>query len=88
MADFWHSLEAATNLRQGQMFASLNARMAALGQRIEAAVGSALDVSLEPAQLHLDPPSAADFHANLQDLFAEGMGSSSSAHIFVSLCQG
>ncbi|CAL8468472.1 g8012 [Coccomyxa elongata] len=67
--DFWHALEAATNERQQAMFRLLNHHMKRLAQRVEAAVGEALEVVLEPAALHLDPPTAQQFHSDLQDLF-------------------
>jgi hypothetical protein len=70
--DFWHALEAATNERQQAMFRLLNRHLKRLAQRVEVAVGEALEVQLEPAALHLDPPTAQQFHADLQDLFDTG----------------
>ncbi len=72
MRDFWHALEAATNERQQAMFRLLNHHMKRLAQRVETAVGEALEVVLEPAALHLDPPTAQQFHSDLQDLFDSG----------------
>ena len=46
MREFWAALEAATNERQAAMFGVLNAHLATLGRRIEAAVGELLDVRL------------------------------------------
>ena len=70
--EFWHDLEAATNERQAAMFRMLNGHLTRLGRRIEAAVGELLDVHLEPATLKLEPPSAQQFHADLQQLFDAG----------------
>ncbi len=72
MRDFWHALEAATNERQQAMFRLLNRHLKRLTQRVEVAVGEALEVQLEPAALHLDPPTAQQFHSDLQDLFDTG----------------
>lgn len=70
--EFWHALEAATNARQAALFGVLNAHIAKLGRRLEAAVGELLEVALEPAALRLEPPSAAQFHADLGQLFDAG----------------
>lgn len=70
--EFWHALEEATNERQQAMFQLLNSHMKRLAQRVEAAVGEALEVQLEPTALRLDPPTAQQFHADLQNLFDTG----------------
>ena len=70
--EFWHELESATNARQAAMFGLLNGHLNRLGGRVEAAVGGLLHVRLEPAALHLEPPSAQQHHADLQALFDSG----------------
>ncbi len=70
--EFWHELEAATNARQAALFAALNAQLEVLARRIEAVVGDALDVALEPAALAIAPPTPEQFHADLRELFSTG----------------
>ena len=70
--DFWQDVEAATNERQHSMFQCINRRLESLSRQIEATVGEALDVRLEPVTIAMDPPAAQDFHDSLQNLFAQG----------------
>jgi len=35
-------------------------------------VGKSLDLKLEPVDIHMDPPSAQEFHNSIQDLFTAG----------------
>lgn len=71
--EFWHELEAATNARQAALFEALNAQLERLARRIEATVGDALDITLEPAELAIAPPTPEQFHADLRDLFSAGV---------------
>ncbi|KAK9845844.1 hypothetical protein WJX81_004061 [Elliptochloris bilobata] len=68
--EFWHELEAATNARQAALFKALNRQLERLARRIEATVGDALDVQLEPAAMAIAPPTPEQFHADLRDLFS------------------
>lgn len=70
--EFWHELEAATNARQAALFEALNRQLERLARRIEAVVGDALDVTLEPAALAIAPPTPEQFHADLRELFSAG----------------
>lgn len=70
---FWASLESATNARARQLFAAINGRMSELCAAIEGEVSEALCCRLEPADIRLAPPSAEEFHADLQALFATGI---------------
>lgn len=72
MREFWHELEAATNARQAALFEALNRQLERLARRIEATVGDALDVTLEPAALAIAPPTPEQFHADLRELFSAG----------------
>lgn len=71
--DFWQDVEAATNERQRDMFQCINRQLESLSRQIEATVGEALDLRLEPVTIAMDPPAAQDFHDSLQNLFAQGM---------------
>lgn len=71
--DFWQDVEAATNERQRAMFQCINTRLESLSRQIEATVGEALDLRLEPVTIAMDPPASQDFHDSLQNLFAQGM---------------
>ncbi|KAI7841857.1 hypothetical protein COHA_004386 [Chlorella ohadii] len=70
---FWASLESATNVRARQLFTAINERMAELCVEIEGEVSEALCCRLEPADIKLAPPTAEQFHADLQALFATGI---------------
>lgn len=65
-------MEAATNERQRAMFQCINRRLESLSRQIEATVGEALNLRLEPVIIAMDPPAAQDFHESLQHLFAQG----------------
>ncbi|KAL3150332.1 hypothetical protein ABBQ32_000177 [Trebouxia sp. C0010 RCD-2024] len=71
--DFWQDVEAATNERQRAMFQCINRRLESLSRQIEATVGEALNLRLEPVTIAMDPPAAQDFHESLQNLFAQGI---------------
>ena len=71
--DFWQDVEAATNERQRDMFQCINRQLESLSRQIEATVGEALDLRLEPVTIAMDPPAAQDFHESLQNLFAQGI---------------
>ena len=78
--EFWHELEAATNARQAALFAALNGQLEVLARRIEAVVGDALDVALEPAALAIAPPTPEQCHADLRELFSTGARRGGPAH--------
>lgn len=55
------------------MFQCINRQLESLSRQIEATVGEALDLRLEPVTIAIDPPAAQDFHESLQNLFAQGI---------------
>lgn len=72
VADFWHEVELATNARQQHMFRAVNLHLERLARAVDATVGDLLSLRMEPVLLRMDPPSAAEFHHSLQELFDKG----------------
>lgn len=71
--DFWGSLEQSTNQRQRQLLSAINARIRELSAAVEKEVSLSLHCSLEPVDMRLKPPSAEQFHVNLQQLLQRGI---------------
>lgn len=76
VADFWHEVELALNVRQASMFQAVNAHLERLARAVDSVVGDLLALRLEPVVVRMDPPSAAQFHSSLQELFERGACSS------------
>lgn len=72
MAEFWHEVELATNVRQQRMFQAVNAHLEKLARAVDDVVGGLLSLRLEPVLVRMEPPSAAEFHSSLQELFEKG----------------
>ena len=72
VAEFWHEVELATNMRQQGMFAAVNAHLERLARAVDDVVGGLLALRLEPVLVRMEPPSAAEFHSSLQQLFEKG----------------
>ena len=72
VAEFWHEVELATNVRQQRMFQAVNAHLEKLSRGVDDVVGGLLSLRLEPVLVRMDPPSAAEFHCSLQELFEKG----------------
>lgn len=69
---FWHELEVSANGHQEVLLGRLNTHLAEITQEIEAVVGEALAIELQPVAISLPLPSAQDFHETLAELFAQG----------------
>ena len=72
VAEFWHEVELATNVRQQGMFRAVNLHLERLSLAVNAAVGDLLQLRIEPVLVRMEPPSAAEFHSSLQELFEKG----------------
>ena len=72
VADFWHEVELALNVRQASMFQAVNAHLERLARAVNSVVGDLLALRLEPILVRMDPPTAAQFHSSLQELFERG----------------
>ncbi|KAK9809277.1 hypothetical protein WJX73_000125 [Symbiochloris irregularis] len=74
VAEFWHEVELALNVRQQSMFRAVNAHLERLSRAVEDVVGGLLSLRLEPVVVRMEPPSATEFHTSLQQLFSAGIG--------------
>lgn len=72
VSDFWHEIELALNVRQHSMFQAVNAHLERLSRGVDDVVGGLLHLRLEPVVVRMEPPTAAQFHSSLQELFEKG----------------
>ena len=72
VAEFWHEVELALNVRQQSMFRAVNAHLERLSRAVEDVVGGLLSLRLEPVVVRMEAPSATEFHTSLQQLFTAG----------------